>query len=70
LANNDQELAYYTAHLAYDKPKRLQVAEAARAHVEKLADPQTILVDWERLFASIETADCTATTADRGSSRG
>lgn len=54
LCANDQELAYYTAHLAYNQRTRLDVAEAARAHVEKLADPETILSAWQRLFEAME----------------
>ncbi len=56
LCDNDQELAYYAAHLAYDERKRLTMAEAARAHVEKLADPQEILAGWQWLFDSLGTA--------------
>jgi len=56
LCNGDQELAYYTAHLAYDERRRLTMAEAARAHVERLADPETILAGWQRLFDSLGTA--------------
>ncbi|MGQ9822760.1 MAG: glycosyltransferase [Thermogutta sp.] len=56
LCDNDQELAYYTAHLAYDERKRLVMAEAARAHVERLADPETILAGWRQLFDTLGTA--------------
>lgn len=56
LCNNDQELAYYAAHLAYDERKRLRMAEAARAHVERLADAETILAGWQRLFDSLGAA--------------
>ncbi|GAB6184615.1 glycosyltransferase family 4 protein [Thermopirellula anaerolimosa] len=56
LCDNDQELAYYTAHLAYDERKRLVMAEAARAHVERLADAETILAGWRRLFDFLGTA--------------
>jgi len=56
LCDSDQELAYYTAQLAYDERKRLVMAEAARAHVERLADPETILAGWRQLFDSLGAA--------------
>jgi len=56
LCDTDQELTYYTAHLAYDERKRLVMAEAARAHVERLTDPETILVGWRQLLDSLGAA--------------
>jgi len=56
LGESVEELVYYTASLAYDESRRLEMAAAARARVEKLADPETILAGWRKLFASVETA--------------
>jgi len=56
LASGDQELAYYTAHLAHDNRRRMEMADAARVRVEKLANPETILAGWRELFASVEAA--------------
>jgi len=56
LGESVEELVYYTASLAYDEKRRLEIVAAARAHVERLANPETILAGWRRLFASVETA--------------
>ena len=53
LCDTDRELAYWTAHLAYDERRRLVMAEAARAHVKKLADPNTLIPRWQTLFESL-----------------
>jgi len=67
LGDCDEELAHYAATLAYDERLRIETAEAARARVEELADPETarveeladpetILAGWRQLFASVEVA--------------
>jgi len=50
---NDGELKFYAALLAYDETLRMQIAEAARARVEQLADPGPITDDWNRLFETV-----------------
>lgn len=54
LADNDQEFAYYVAHLAHNPPLRLNMAYAARKHVERLADPHTLYARWKQLFVELE----------------
>ena len=58
--DNNEELAYYTAQLAYDQRKRLDMVQAARERVERLAHPETILAGWRRLFASVEPSEIAA----------
>jgi len=54
LGDCDQELAHYTAMLAYDEELRLTIAQRAhRRLVEELAHPETIWADWQRLFDSV-----------------
>ena len=53
LAGNDQEFAYYLAHLAHDRKARTDMIEAARAHLDVLADQNEITEGWNRLFESI-----------------
>ncbi len=54
LARSDDELAYYTARLAYDEEHRLAIARRARAAlVEQLADPRAIGQAWLDLFGSL-----------------
>ena len=54
LANCDEELAHYTAMLAYDEDLRLSIATAARQRLESdLADPNRIWEGWHRLFATL-----------------
>jgi len=50
LANNDAELAYFTAALAYRSRLRINIAEAARAHVENLAEPGRLINDWRKVL--------------------
>ena len=50
---NDEELKFYAALLAHDETLRMQIAEAARARVEQLADPGPITDDWNRLFETV-----------------
>ena len=65
LASNDEELAYYTAHLAYHEDRRLEMAEAARAHVEELTDPAVIAAGWQELFEAVEAREAMAFTPAR-----
>ncbi|MGA2619832.1 MAG: glycosyltransferase family 4 protein [Thermoguttaceae bacterium] len=56
LAHTDDELAYYTARLAYDEEHRLAIARQARAAlIEQLADPTVIGQAWLELFGSLAT---------------
>jgi hypothetical protein len=48
--DNDKELQFYAALLAYEEPRRLAIVEAARARVEELVDPAPIVAGWQRLF--------------------
>ncbi|MHC4718056.1 MAG: glycosyltransferase family 4 protein [Planctomycetota bacterium] len=60
LCDTDAELSYWPAYLAHHEARRLELAEAARAHVERLSSPAPILAGWERLFrhaSSNKTAD-------------
>lgn len=62
LGNCDEELAHYTALLAYDEDLRLRIIHAARKRlVEELANSQVIWSGWQRMFASL--ADDTRATA-------
>jgi len=60
LANNDQELAYYCARLAYDEDYRLGLVMSARRRLEtELANPRQIEAGWWRLFATLNrSAPC------------
>ena len=54
LGSNDQELAHYTAALAYDEHLRQGVAKAARKHlIEQLAEPNEIWSRWRGVFAAL-----------------
>lgn len=56
LCDTDEDLAYYTAMLAYDEPLRLRITQNARAElVEKLANPATITEQWRSV---LESASC------------
>jgi len=51
LCRTDDEIAYYTARLAYDEELRIEMVHAARAALEhELAEPETIFAGWRRLF--------------------
>jgi len=50
LANNDAELAYYAADLAHREILRLNIAEAARARLEELAEPGRLISGWRQVF--------------------
>ena len=55
LAENDDELAFYAARLAYDEDLRLEIAHRARQALgQELADPETIWAGWRRLFEGLE----------------
>lgn len=56
LANNDCELAHYTAMLAYDENLRQRIIESAYLRlVDELASPVVIWSQWEELFSSLES---------------
>ncbi len=51
LGTTDDEIAYYTARLAYDEELRMEMTRSARAALEhELAEPETIFAAWRRLF--------------------
>jgi hypothetical protein len=51
LADNDDELAFYTARLAYDEDHRLRMARQAKQSLqEELAGPDKIWEGWQGLF--------------------
>ena len=55
LANNDCELAHYTALLAYDEKLRLRIVDNARGKlVDELASEPAIWSAWESLFNSVD----------------
>lgn len=54
LGSCDEELAHYTAMLAYDEDLRMRIVHAARERlVNELANPDVIWAGWNRLFTSI-----------------
>jgi glycosyltransferase involved in cell wall biosynthesis len=54
LGSSDEELAHWTAVLAYDEPLRQRIARQARERLEQeLANPNVIWSAWKRLFQSI-----------------
>jgi len=54
LGDCDEELAHYTAMLAYDEDLRIAIAQRARRRlVEEMAHPETIWAGWRRLFDSL-----------------
>jgi len=51
LCDNADEVAYYTARLAYDEEHRLAIAQQARrALVEELAEPERLWRQWLDAF--------------------
>ena len=51
LCDNDDQLAFYTARLAYDEPLRMEIAHQARkALEEQLANPEVIWAAWKALL--------------------
>jgi len=54
LGKCDEELAHYTAMLAYDEDLRMRIVHAARERlVNELASPEVIWSGWQRLFDSL-----------------
>jgi len=54
LGDCDEELAHFTAMLAYDEDLRSEIAQRAhRRLVEEMAHPETIWAGWRRLFDSL-----------------
>lgn len=54
LGKCDEELAHYTAMLAYDEDLRMRIVHAARERlVNELASPDVIWAGWQRLFDSL-----------------
>jgi glycosyltransferase involved in cell wall biosynthesis len=53
LGETTLEMAHYATELAHNEFRRLEVAHAARRHVEKIADPQSIWESWQKLFAQL-----------------
>lgn len=64
LCDSDDELAYYTARLAYEEDLRLEITHRARRVLEEeLAAPQRIWQTWQTLFervARLKNATCAA----------
>jgi hypothetical protein len=58
LGSCDEELAHYTAMLAYDEDLRMRVLRAAHHRlVNEFAKPEVIWAGWQRLFESLGAAD-------------
>ncbi len=55
LCDTDADFAYYTAKLANEEGLRLEMADAARAHVERLSSSPPILGGWEKMIRYAET---------------
>ena len=56
LGSCDEELAHYTATLAYDEQLRTRIINAARERlVNDLASPDVLWAGWKRLFESVES---------------
>lgn len=54
LCRTHEEIAYYTARLAYDEQHRMGMILAARSNVERLADRDVIGGKWMDLFKGLE----------------
>jgi glycosyltransferase involved in cell wall biosynthesis len=54
LTNNDEEMEFRLAQLAYDNELRRYLVAEARDHVEELADPERIGRQWRELFGKVE----------------
>ena len=58
LCRSDDEMAYYTARLAYDEEHRMAMAAQARASlVEELVEPETIWREWMSVFEGLGIRD-------------
>ena len=54
LGDCDEELAHFTAMLAYDEDLRTRIVHTAhRQLVEELANPETIWAGWQQLFSAV-----------------
>lgn len=54
LCDTDDELAYYTAKLAYEEDHRLEIVHNARRALEKeLACPDRLWAAWEKVFSTV-----------------
>jgi hypothetical protein len=57
LGSCDEELAHYTAMLAYDEDLRLRIVQAARERlINDFANPETLWAGWRRLFETVTKA--------------
>ena len=57
LADSDAELCYFAAKLANEEKLRLRMAEAGRAHVERLAEPGHLINAWRDVFQFAEARE-------------
>jgi glycosyltransferase involved in cell wall biosynthesis len=57
LVDNDEQMAFRLAQLAYDEALRVAILERARAQVRDLACPQRIGAQWRQLFSGLERKD-------------
>ena len=58
LGSCDEELAHYSATLAYDEDLRMNMVHAARERlVGELANPEVLWAGWKQLFESIATEE-------------
>ncbi len=55
LTNNDDEMAYRLAQLAYDEELRQRMIASAKWHVQELACPKRIGEQWVKLFQNLES---------------
>ena len=54
LADNDDQLVFYTARLAHDEDLRMEMAcQARRAVEEELANPEVIWAGWKKLWEGL-----------------
>jgi hypothetical protein len=54
LTDDDEEMAFRLAQLAYDDDLRQRIIRRAREHVKELADPERIGRQWRELFETLE----------------
>jgi glycosyltransferase involved in cell wall biosynthesis len=50
LANDEDEMAYYTARLVHEPGTRTAMTEAARAAVEDHTNPETLISAWRKVL--------------------
>ena len=53
LTDNDEEMAFRLAELAYDEALRQRIIRRAREHVEELAEPERIARQWKELLETV-----------------